>query len=340
MANEKVTSQEVAALAGVSQSAVSRVFTPGSSVSQKTTEKVRKAAEQLGYRPNVLARSLKSGRSWMIGLVVAYLENYFYPEVVEKLSAELQKVGYHVLVFLAPVSTVNVDQVVHEIMDYQVDGIVLASVSMSSNLAERCLATGRPVVLFNRGQDDPRLSSVTTNNRAGGRALADYLVSVGHRRIAYIAGFSGASTQRDREAGFLEGLAANRLKLFARAEGNFVYGDAQVAARKLFATPRRPDAVFVANDHMAFAVMDVLRYELGLRVPEDVSVVGFDDVPPAAWPAYSLTTFRQHVDLMVSETVAMLTATIGGERSGPRQVVLDGTLVIRGSTRRRRGAEE
>jgi DNA-binding LacI/PurR family transcriptional regulator len=336
MANDKVTSLEVAALAGVSQSAVSRVFTPGSSVSPKTAEKVRAAAEKLGYRPNVLARSLKSGRSRMIGLLVAYLENYFYPEVVEKLSRDLQKEGYHVLVFLAPVTTVNVDQVVHEIMDYQVDGIVLASVSMSSDLAERCLATGIPVVLFNRAQDDPRMSSVTTNNRVGGYALADFLVSLGHTRIAYIAGFGGASTQRDREIGFREGLEAAGQTLFARAEGNFVYADAQAAARSLFATARRPDAVFVANDHMAFAVMDVLRFELGLRVPDDVSVVGFDDVPPAAWPAYNLTTYRQPVDLMVAETVAMLIAKIGFERAEPRRVVLDGELVIRGSTGRRR----
>ena len=336
MANDKVTSLEVAALAGVSQSAVSRVFTPGSSVSTKTAEKVRAAADKLGYRPNVLARSLKSGRSRIIGLLVAYLENYFYPEVVEKLSRELQKEGYHVLVFLAPVTTVNVDQVVHEIMDYQVDGIVLASVSMSSDLAERCLATGIPVVLFNRGQDDPRLSSVTTNNRLGGFALADFLVSLGHNRIAYIAGFEGASTQRDREIGFCEGLAAAGQTLIARAEGNFVYGDAQIAARNLFATPRRPDAVFVGNDHMAFAVMDVLRFELGLRVPEDVSIVGFDDVPPASWPAYNLTTYRQPVDQMVAETVAMLIAKIGAERAEPRQVVLEGGLIIRGSAGRRK----
>ena len=337
MANDKVTSLEVAALAGVSQSAVSRVFTPGSSVSPKTAEKVRAAADKLGYRPNVLARSLKSGRSRIIGLLVAYLENYFYPEVVEKLSRELQKEGYHVLVFLAPVTTVNVDQVVHEIMDYQVDGIVLASVSMSSDLAERCLATGIPVVLFNRGQDDPRLSSVTTNNRLGGFALADFLVSLGHNRIGYIAGFEGASTQRDREIGFREGLAAAGQTLFARAEGNFVYGDAQIAARNLFATARRPDAVFVGNDHMAFAVIDVLRFELGLRVPEDVSVVGFDDVPPASWPAYNLTTYRQPVDQMVAETVAMLIAKIGAERAEPRQIVLEGGLIIRGSAGRRKG---
>ena len=334
MANEKVTSLEVAALAGVSQSAVSRVFTPGSSVSLKTAEKVRAAAAQLGYRPNVLARSLKSGKSRIIGLVVAYLENYFYPEMVERLSSELQKVGYHVLIFLAPVASVNVDQVIREIMDYQVDGIVMASVSMSSELAARCAATGIPVVLFNRAHADKNLSSVTSDNFAGGKALADYLCSLGHQRIAYIAGFAGASTQVDREAGFRAGLAEAGQSLFARAEGNFDYGTAQAAAREVFATSRRPDAVFVANDHMAFAVMDVLRFELGLRVPEDVSVVGFDDVPPAAWPAYNLTTFRQKVDQMVAETVTMLTTWIAADQPKVTRVVLSGELMIRGSTRR------
>lgn len=334
MANEKVTSQEVAALAGVSQSAVSRVFTPGSSVSRKTAQKVMAAAEQLGYRPNVLARSLKSGKSRIIGLVVAYLDNYFYPEMVERLSVELQKEGYHVLIFLAPVASVNVDQIVRELMDYQVDGIVLASVVMSSDLAARCKATGVPVVLLNRGADDPSLSSVTTDNFAGGKILADYLCSLGHERIAYVAGAQGASTQRDREAGFIAGLAEAGRELFARAEGNFHYATAQSAARTLFATRNRPDAVFVGNDHMAFAVMDVLRFELGLRVPEDVSVVGFDDVPPAAWPAYDLTTYRQHADQMVEQTVSYLMETIRAGGAEPRQVVLSGTLVIRGSTRR------
>jgi DNA-binding LacI/PurR family transcriptional regulator len=334
LANEKVTSLEVAALAGVSQSAVSRVFTPGSSVSRKTADKVLAAAEQLGYRPNVLARSLKSGKSRIIGLVVAYLENYFYPEIVERLSADLQKVGYHVLIFLAPVASVNVDQTVRELMDYQVDGIVLASVSMSSDLAARCKATGIPVVLFNRRHTDPSLSSVTTDNHAGGRAMADYLCSLGHQRIAYIAGFPGASTQIDREAGFVEGLAAHGQNLFARAEGNFDYATAESATRELFARPNRPDALFVANDHMAFAAMDVLRFEFGLRIPEDVSVAGFDDVPPASWRAYNLTSYRQHADVMVAETVALLMSSIAAGQAEPRQIILPGALRIRGSTRR------
>ncbi|WP_373356461.1 LacI family DNA-binding transcriptional regulator [Pseudoroseicyclus sp. CXY001] len=310
---------------------MSRVFTPGSSVSKKTEEKVRAAAAELGYRPNVLARSLKSGKSRMIGLVVAYLENYFYPEVVERISSELQKVGYHVLVFIGQNTAVDTDRVVSELMDYQVDGIVLASVSLSSHLAERCLSIGVPVVLFNRGQDHAQLSAVTSNNRAGGRALAEYLCALGHERIAYVAGFEEAATQRDREAGFREGLEAAGQGLFARAVGNFRYAEAQAATREIFARRERPDALFVANDHMAFAAMDVLRFEMGLKVPEDVSVVGFDDVPPAAWPAYNLTTYRQNVAKMVEETVAIL---IGDPLAAPRQVELEGQLVIRGSTRR------
>jgi DNA-binding LacI/PurR family transcriptional regulator len=333
MANGKVTSLDVARRAGVSQSAVSRVFTPGASASKRTIEKVRRAAAELGYRPNVLARSLITGRSRIIGLVVAYLENYFYPEVMERLSVALQEQGYHVLVFMAAPTVGDVQGVLQEILDYQVDGIVLASVSMSSVLAEKCQSFDIPVVLFNRDQDDPRLSSVTTDNRAGGRALADLLVSLGHERIAYVAGFEGASTQRDRELGFREGLAAAGQELFARGVGNFEHALAQEAARRMFDRGRPPDAVFVCNDHMAFAVMDVIRFELGLKIPEDVSVVGFDDVPPAAWPAYSLTTFRQRVNRMVAETVTTLIDRIEEKSSEPRRVKIDGTLIVRKSTR-------
>jgi DNA-binding LacI/PurR family transcriptional regulator len=334
MASEKVTSVDVARRAGVSQSAVSRVFTPGASASRETIEKVRKAAAELGYRPNVLARSLITGRSRIIGLVVAYLENQFYPEAIERLSVALQEKGYHVLIFMAAPTVGNVDRVMQEILDYQVDGIVLASVSMSSTLASECHALGIPVVLFNRDQDDPRLNSVTTDNRAGGRAVADLLVRLGHRRIAYVAGWEAASTQRDREQGFRDGLAAAGQELYARGVGNFEFSLSQEAARRMFDRPHRPDAVFACNDHMAFAVMDVLRFELGLRVPDDVSVVGFDDVPLAAWPAYALTTFRQRVNRMVAETVSTLIDHIEGGATEPRRLAIDGILVERGSTRK------
>lgn len=330
--NSKITSLDVARLAGVSQSAVSRVFTPGASASKRTIEKVRQAAEELGYRPNILARAMITGKSRIIGLVVAYLDNYFYPLAVERLSVELQKQGYHVLVFMASNTVGDVQTVMQEILDYQVDGIVLASVSMSSVLAARCDELGIPVVLFNRNQSDPRLASVITDNAEGGRQIAHHLVAGGAKRIGYIAGFEGASTQIDREAGFRNGLAEAGVTLQYRGVGNFHHDQARAAALEMFAGRDRPDAVFVCNDHMAFAVMDVLRGKLGFDVPGDVAVAGFDDVPIAAWAAYDLTSFRQPLNAMVARTVETLMERIADDAVLPRRHVLPGHLITRGST--------
>ncbi|MEP2029203.1 MAG: LacI family DNA-binding transcriptional regulator [Paracoccaceae bacterium] len=332
MSKNRVTSSEVAERAGVSQSAVSRTFTPGASASKKTVEKVRKAASELGYRPNVLARAMVSGKSRIIGLVVAYLENQFYPEALEKLSNELQKRGYHVLIFMAEQTAGNIDTVVEEILDYQVDGIIAASVALSSDLSERCRAAGVPMVLFNRSQDDPNMSAVTSDNYAGGRKVAEFLLAAGHRKIGHIAGWEGASTQRDREAGFVAALAEAGVALHSRAEGEFTMEKAASATRKLFSSDP-PDAVFVANDHMAVSVMDTLRFELGLKVPEDVSVVGFDDVPAANWPAYSLTTVRQPANRMVANTVEILLDQIENNTTETRRIAIDGPLILRGSAR-------
>lgn len=339
MERAKVSASDVAARAGVSQSAVSRVFTPGASASKKTVEKVRKAAAELGYRPNILARAMASGKSRIIGLVVAYLENYFYPEALEKLSTALQAEGYHVLVFMASQTAVGIDEVVEEILDYQVDGIVFASVAMSSDIAERCEQAGVPVVLFNRYEDREGVTSVTSDNVAGGRRVAEFLLAGGHRKIAHIAGWEGASTQRDREAGFLSGLAAAGVALHARGVGNFNLDQARAATRAMFDRPDRPDAVFVSNDHMAFGVMDVIRFELGLSVPGDVSVVGYDDVPPAAWPAYDLTSVRQRANRMVEETVRALLSRIDDPDAQAGRIVIDAPLILRGSARIPEGYE-
>lgn len=339
MERAKVSASDVAARAGVSQSAVSRVFTPGASASKKTVEKVRKAAAELGYRPNILARAMASGKSRIIGLVVAYLENYFYPEALEKLSTALQAEGYHVLVFMASQTAVGIDEVVEEILDYQVDGIVFASVAMSSDIAERCEQAGVPVVLFNRYEDREGVTSVTSDNVAGGRRVAEFLLAGGHRKIAHIAGWEGASTQRDREAGFLSGLAAAGVTLHARGVGNFNLDQARAATREMFDRPDRPDAVFVSNDHMAFGVMDVIRFELGLSVPGDVSVVGYDDVPPAAWPAYDLTSVRQRANRMVEETVRALLSRIDDPDAQAGRIVIDAPLILRGSARIPEGYE-
>lgn len=332
MGKETVTSFDVAQHAGVSQSAVSRVFSPGASASPKMAEKVRKAADQLGYRPNVLARSLITGNSKIIGLVVAYFDNQFYPEAVEKLSKSLQVEGYHVLVFMASNGD-DIDKLMQDLLDYQVEGIVLASVAVSSNLAERCDAAGVPVVLFNRHQDDDRFSSVTSDNYEGGRKAAEFLIAGGHKRIAHIAGWEGASTQRDREAGFLSMLQEKGMELFARETGNFQFDETQEAARLMFNRDIVPDAVFVTNDHMAIAALECLRYEFKLSIPNDVSIIGYDDVEIASWPSFSLTTIRQPANQMVDETVKTLMKRIRGEDIAPHKIEIESPLMIRSSAR-------
>ncbi len=340
MARAKITSTDVARLAGVSQSAVSRVFTPGASVSKKTADKVRAAAEELGYRPNVLARSLITGKSKIIGLIVAYLDNQFYPDALERLSKALQDNGYHLLVFISPGTGENVDQVVDELMDYRVDGIITASVGISDEITNRCEDAGIPMVLFNRGQDDERLSSVTSANVEGGRRIAEFLIAGGHRRIAHIAGWTGASTGRDRRDGFLSGLAAAGIAPVAVLDGNFRREDAAKAASAMFEDGAHPDAIFVGNDHMACAVIDELRGSLGLRVPEDVSVVGYDDVPLAAWGAYELTTWRQPSNRMVEATVELLLGQIDDSNRRSEKREISGRLIVRSSARVLEGWED
>ena len=336
MSQVRVTSLQVAQKAGVSQSAVSRVFTPGASASAKTIEKVQKASAELGYRPNSLARAMVSGKSRIIGLVVAYLNNQFYPEALEKLSKKLQERGYHVLVFMASNSSDNIDTVIEEILDYQVDGIIAASVALSPELSNKCREAGVPLVLFNRAHESPKMSAVTSDNYAGGEKVAKYLISAGYEKIAYLAGWEGASTQRDREAGFMDTLNASGMKLFSRGFGNFEMAQSKKATHEMFnkTADHRPDVVFVANDHMALAVMDTLRYELGLKIPEDVAVVGYDDVPAAEWPSYDLTTVRQCSGQMVNITIDILLEEIETEGSQPRIVKIDGPLIIRGSSRK------
>jgi DNA-binding LacI/PurR family transcriptional regulator len=334
---KKVTAHDVARLAEVSQSAVSRTFTPGASVAPETRERIETAARKLGYRPNAIARSLITRRSRIIGLVMSYLENQFYPVVIERLCQALQQDGYHVLLFIS--QTEDADDVLTDILQYQVDGIVMASTTLSSALANDCHNAGIPVVLFNRVAQMGAMgayatSSVTSQNREGGRLVGDMLVRSGHRRIAWLAGAENASTSRDREAGLRDALAAAGLPLHARAVGHYDFGEARRAVLALFQDPEdRPDALFAANDHMAIAALETLRSELGLQVPRDVSVVGFDNVPQAAWPSFDLTTVQQDVEKMVDATRTLLFDQIGGQVMA-RSVDVPCVLMERGTVRR------
>lgn len=335
MRGKSVTLQDVAKLAGVSRSAASRTFTPGTSVAPITRHKVLEASAKLGYRANVIARTLATRRSRMIAIVVSYLQNQFYPLFIERASQLLQKHGYHVLLFVSDgheTGKPEVDDLVLDLMQYQVDGIILASVTLSSALAKNCHLAGVPVVMFNRVAPVPRVHTVASDNAGGGQLVARTLVDAGLERIAFIAGLEDSSTNRDREQGFRDELARGGRRVFARAVGDYSFEGAARATRELMTVAEKPDAIFVANDHMAFAVLDTLRNELGRRVPEDVAVVGFDNVPQSAWGAYRLTTIEQDVDLMTEAAVTILVNQLSAGDSTVHQVVTPVKLIQRATT--------
>ena len=327
-----VTSSQVADYAGVSQSAVSRTFTPGASISPKTRSKVLAAAKELGYRPNAIARSLITSRSRIIAVVMAYLENLFYPDVLEELGRRLAAENYHVLLFTG-FQDRDSDPVFDQLMQYRVDGIILASTSLSSQLSEECTVAGIPVVLFNRTTEKDSGSSVTTRNREGGKLMAEFLMAGGHKSFGYIAGLESSSTNRDRFAGFRDALTASGFNRIDVRYGNYNRADAEAAARELLSLKKRPQAIFVANDHMAVAVMDVARYEFGLSIPEDLSIVGYDDVGPARWPSYGITSVTQPIGPMVEATVDILMDQIASGEMEPQHKLIAGELVVRTSAR-------
>ncbi|MFZ4532634.1 MAG: LacI family DNA-binding transcriptional regulator [Alsobacter sp.] len=328
-----VTALDVARRADVSRSAVSRCFTAGASIAPDTRARILAAADALGYRPNALARSLITRRSGLIAVVLGQLDNPFYADLLARLAAALQTEGYRLLLFFASPQDAP-DPLVGQILPYQVDGIVLAATSLTSGLADACAGAGIPVVLVNRTTDRPAVASVTSANREGGRLAARFLLAAGHRRMAYVAGAAGASTNRDRALGFTEVLQETGLGPPLQAEGHYSHAGAAAAARTLLASPEPPEAVFCANDHMAVAVLDTARREFGLRVPVDLSVVGFDDAPQARWGSYALTTVEQPVGSMVAAAVSLLVGQIRGQPVAMRHEAVAGALVVRDTARR------
>lgn len=332
MKRKSVTSRDVARLAGVSQSAVSRTFSPNAKVSESTRKKVMDASRELGYRPNTIARSLITRSSRTIAVVTYSLENPFYSFMLEKASRFFQAQGYHLLMFFAPPSG-DFDAVLDDIIRSQVEGVLMLAITMTQHQAGLVDDFGIPVVIINRTVDYAGISQVGSDNVQGGYWAGRHLASLGHQRFAFLGGLPDSSTHQQRERGFLEGLQSMDRTCQAIEIGNYRYEDACQATRRLFISPTPPDALFAANDLMALAAMEVLRHEFGLQVPGDISIIGFDDVPMAAWPSHSLTTVRQPVDMMIQKATELLMKQMAQEDMPPELHILPVTPMLRGSTR-------
>jgi DNA-binding LacI/PurR family transcriptional regulator len=310
---------------------VSRTFTKGASVSPVTRRKVEEAAASLGYRPNLMARSLITRRSNLIGVAIPGMANPFYSRVLESLSAAFEQLGYRILLF-SMANNEDSDPVLEEILRYQVDGLVLVSASLSSRFAEECRTIGLPVVLFNRTNGSTSVSSVTSDNLNGSRTIAQFLLAAGHQRPAFIAGKESSSTNRDREAGFTQYLLEQGRETPMREVGDYTFDGAMTATRTLLDAPQPPDAIFCANDLMALAAINVC-HERNLQPGKDLSIVGFDDLPQGQWPIFGLTTFVQPLPEMIGRAVNIICAQLGDPGTSAIQEVLPGRLIVRTTAR-------
>lgn len=324
------SSTDVARAAGVSQSAVSRAFTPGARIAQATRAKILEAAEALGYRPNLLPKILQTNRSGIVAVVVGGFYNPYFAMTLEAFSKALTARGLQMMLVRVESDRI-LDGVVDQLAGYRVDAVVSALALTSQDAADQLSKLRIPIVTLNSDLAGDWIRSVSSDNFAAGAAAARLLYERGGTRFGFVAGPADSPAQVAREAGFAHGLEALGLPPAMRAGGGYDHASGARAARDLFAGADRPDALFCANDLAAFGVIDVLREDFCLSAPGDVLVIGYDNLDMAQWGPYRLTSFDQDIKAHVAAAMELLDLEAGATCVAR---VVPSRLVERESTRR------
>ncbi|MEO9653620.1 LacI family DNA-binding transcriptional regulator [Marinomonas sp.] len=327
-----ITQKEVADKAGVSLSAVSRAFTPGASVSAKTRAKIETAANALGYKTNILAQSLMTNRTRLIGVISSNFENPMFIEVLDLITKELQSRNYRSLVENLATES-KPEDVLDRLLQYRVDGVLFLSSVLPSIFAEVCAKAKLPAaIMFGRENIEGPINIVTADNYRGGEMGVQLLLDHGYRKIAFLGGPINATTTIDRKQSIVETLKQHDLELTAVEHCDvYSYESARKQSLKLLQENPEIEAVFCGDDILAIATLDTAR-ELGKKCPDDIGILGFNDMSMASWGAYNLTTIQQPIKAMVDVAVDIIINRIEQpqldteKRLLPCQVVLRGTL--------------
>lgn len=324
-----VTMSDVARLAGVSTATVSRVVNGRYGVSAETIAQVRSAIEQLGYESSLVAASLRRSRTDVLGLVTHNFQSYT-AEVLKGVMDELSQSGFDLIIYansdlFGRYSEGWEQRHLARLSGTLTDGCIVVTPS-------REVRSSTPVVVIDPARNS-KTPSVTADNLAGATSVVEHLLGLGHRRIGFIAGRSSMEAAWSREEGYRAALAGAGVPVDPEliARGDFTPESSEPLARALLDRTDRPTAIFAASDAMALKVMEVAR-ELGLGVPGDLSVAGFDNIPESALAEPGLTTVDQSMYRIGCEAARMLKALVRGEWEGPDQTVVPTRLVVRGST--------
>lgn len=332
-----VTSHDVARAAGVSQTTVSRVLSGSALVSAATRQRVDRALIETGYAPSAAARAMRTHRIGTIGVVVSAITNPFYANLIGILSSRLTARGLRMTVWDG--ESPGEGSAVTAIREGLVDGLIFATATKDSIALNEALARNAPLVLFNRVVEEFRCDQVSSDNRRSGENVAHFLISQGHHRVGYVAGSKDASTSEERLAGMtavFDRATPGDLELVVH-EGEFSYAHGRAALVEWFGDGKSaiaPTAIFCANDMIAVGFLDE-AHRLGVDIPDDVSIVGHDDIDMASWNLLNLTTVRQPVEDMVEAACDLLLARIQDPTLPPRHLRFDSEIVERGTTARR-----
>ncbi|WP_425640329.1 LacI family DNA-binding transcriptional regulator [Agrobacterium radiobacter] len=317
MARGFVTAEEVAKKAGVSRSAVSRTFTPGGSVSKAVRRKVLKAAQELGYRVNRLAQGLNNDRSNLIGVVGANLSSPFISKQLDLLSIGLLRRGLQCLLLNAADARKDIAPLIERLFEFRAQAIVVLSGEPPASIVDECIANGVRLILINQRLDRTDTNMVLSDNSRGADLAAMRLVEAKCKKVAVISSGSQTPAQLRRAGAFTQRMGIEGVEVVPWSGGPTSYDSGYQAGRELL-TDKTIDGAFCVTDLLALGFMDAARLEMGRRVPEDISIVGFDDIPQAAWKSYQLTTIAQSFDAL---TEKVLTALDSDEPETRLQVV-------------------
>ncbi|WP_299372911.1 LacI family DNA-binding transcriptional regulator [uncultured Tateyamaria sp.] len=327
-----VTLRDVAQAAGVSRSAVSRCFTPGASISDKTRAKVEQAASDLGYSPNALASSLTTGRTKLVGVVSNNFHNPIFLEFFDRVTRELQGRGLRPLLVNLSDET-DPTQSIRMLQQYSVDAVIVASSTLPVSFATSYVEAGMRVVhSFGRLTDSPKLHVLGIDNVEAGRVAARELLRRGYRRVGFLAGPLSATSTRDRHTGFAEELGRHRDVSLSVSYAQAYSFDAGRAEMTRLLSMGPAEAYFCGDDVLSIGALSAIR-DAGLSVPDDVGILGLNNMEMAGWELINLTTIHNPVDEIVRGSVDLVDRMLSGAETAPQSIAFDCKVVERGTLR-------
>ncbi|MEQ8676286.1 MAG: LacI family DNA-binding transcriptional regulator [Aggregatilineales bacterium] len=333
----QVTIYDVARESGVSYSTVSRVLNGFAYVKETTRETVLSTAERLGYVANLKARSLAGGRSNVIGLLVPSLDNGYVGQIILGIDEELAKANYDLMLYTTHHRTGKESSYINAIANGLTDGLILVVPSIPNDYLDVLFNHRIPLVSIDRAENAKESTVVDATNRKGAYEIVSYLLELGHRRIGMITGFLDIASARERLESYRLALSDNDIPIDENliVKGDFTEKSGFQCMNALLNLPleQRPTAVFASNDLMALGAMEAIR-SAGLGIPQDISVVGFDDIAQAAYTHPKLTTVRLPLDQMGRTAVQLLLEHIANPEQEPRHITLNTQIIMRESCRR------